>query len=188
MTGTAEQLMLWLMHNGEDGKAYDLTEHREKRSLSQNAYYHVLLARLADKLRISVNRLHNELLRDCAHPFIIGGKVAMQTIPDTEAAEQAVLEAETYHLKPTAGIITGNDGQVYRWYVVLRGSSTFDVSEMTGLLDRLIAECKQQGIETMTDAELERIRAYERNKEQEKTQENAGLRDIQGSAGDRRKA
>lgn len=144
-----------------EGKDLDikLTQHREKRGLTQNAFYWLLLSKLAAKLNISTARLHNLMLRDVAPPFIIDGRIAMQPIPDTDKAEEEILETETFHLKPTSGIIVGNDKNVYRWYIVLRGSSTFDTKEMTTLLDRLIEECKGNGIETATPEELARMRA-----------------------------
>lgn len=143
-----------------EGKDLDIkvTQHREKRTLTQNAYYWSLLSKLSAKQRISNARLHNLLLRDVSSPFVIDGKIAMQPIPDTEKAENEILEAMTFHLKPTSGIITGNDGDIYRWYVVLKGSSDFDTVEFTRLLDLLVSECKEQGIETLPPAELERMR------------------------------
>ena len=175
MIGTAEQIAVWLMRQETTGKLFEIKEHKEKKSLSQNAYYWTLLSALARKLRISNARFHNLLLRDCACPNIVGGKIAMQTIPDTIEAEIDVLEATTYHLKPTSGVITGNDGETYRWYIVLRGSSTFDAEEMSHLLDRLIDECKQQGIETRTPDELMRMKQYELDQERKKAQKDAGL-------------
>ena len=147
-----------------EGKDLDIkvTQHREKRSLTQNAYYWTLCAKLASKLNITTSRLHNLMLRDSAPPFLIDGKIAMQPIPDTEKAENDILEAETFHLKPTSGIIQGNDGAIYRWYIVLRGSSTFDTVEMTSLLNRMVEECKEHGIETATPEELEQIAALDR--------------------------
>lgn len=143
-----------------EGKDLDIkiTQHREKRGLTQNAYYWVLATQLASKQNISTARLHNLMLRDVAPPFVIDGKIAMQPIPDSDKAEEEILEAETFHLKPTSGIIVGNDRNVYRWYIVLRGSSTFDTKEMGTLLDRLIEECKASGIETATPEELARMR------------------------------
>lgn len=145
-----------------EGRDLDIkvTQHREKRSLTQNAYYWVLAQKLASKLRMSTTRLHNLMLRDVAPPFVIDGKMCMQPIPDTTKAENDILEAETFHLKPTGGVIQGNDGAIYRWYIVLRGSSTFDTVEMTTLLNRLVEECKENGIETATPEELEQIRRY----------------------------
>lgn len=104
----------------------------------------------------------------------------MQPIPDTDDAENQVLEAGTYHLKPTSGTITGNDGARYRWYVVLRGSSSFCTAEMSALLDLLIADCKEQGIETLSQDEIERMRQYELHQEQKKAQKNNSDRDHTG--------
>lgn len=153
-----------------EGKDLDIkaSQHREKRSLTQNAYYWVLAQKLASKLRISTTRLHNLMLRDVAPPFVIDGKMCMQPIPDTTKAENDILEAETFHLKPTSGVIQGNDGAIYRWYVVLRGSSSFDTREMTALLNRMVDECKENGIETATPAELEQMRKYSEELERRK--------------------
>ena len=156
--------------SGIEGKDLDIrvSNHREKRSLTQNAYYWILCSKLASKQHISTSRLHNLMLRDVAPPFVIDGKICMQPIPDTEKAENDILEAETFHLKPTGGVIQGNDGAIYRWYIVLRGSSTFDTTEMTALLNHMVEECKENDIETATPEELEHIRkyteAYERSK------------------------
>ena len=168
MTGTPEQIAVWLMRQEDRSKLYDISEHKEKRHLTQNAYYWVLLGKLAPKLHMSTARVHNIMLRHCAYPFIIGGKVAMQAIPDTPEAEENVLEATTYHVKPTSGVIKGRDGETYRWYVILRGSSDFNVQEMSALLDHLIEECKAQRIETLSTDEIERMRQYERVQEQKK--------------------
>ena len=165
MTGTAEAIIVYLYAQDDRKKIWDLTEHKEKRSLSQNGYYWKLLSILARKLKVSNARIHNLLLRECASPYVIGGKVAMQPIPDTDEAEEQVLESMTYHLKPTSGTITGNDGTRFRWYVILQGSSTFNVEQMSGLLDRLIEDCKEQGIETLPEDELMRMRQTERENE-----------------------
>ena len=159
MIGTAEQVAIWLMRQDTSGKQFEIKEHREKRSLDSNAYYWVLAAKLAKKLHISTARLHNIMLRRCAPPFIIDGRTAMQPIPDTERAENQVLESETFHLKPTDGVLTGNDGMTYRWYVILRGSSTFDSTEMNVLISHMVEECRGQGIEVATPTELAEMAA-----------------------------
>lgn len=177
MIGTAEQIAVWLMRQEKSGKTYEIKEHKDKRSLTQNSYYWKLLSILARKLHLTNARLHNLMLRDCSYPFIIGGQMAMQPIPDTEEAENEVLEAVTYHLKPTSGVIEGKNGAMFRWYVVLRGSSTMNTEEMSGLLDRLIAECKEQGIETLPPDELARMRADELEMERRKAQKNKSMCD-----------
>ena len=154
MTGNAEQITIWLIRQGKPDKLYEIKEHKERRSLDSNSYYWVLVSKLAQKLHMSAARIHNTLLRDVAPPYLIDGRVAMQPIPDTDEAESQVIESSTYHLKPTSGTIEGKDGQVYRWYIILRGSSSFNKEEMSALIERVIAECKEQDIETATPAEL----------------------------------
>lgn len=167
MTGNPEKIVLWLMGQPKD-RLYDVKEHREKRSLTQNAYYWKLLSILARKLHMSNARLHNLMLRECAPPFMIDDHIAMQPIPDTETAEAQVLESETYHLRPSSGTITDKNGVTYRWYVLLRGSSTFNTAEMSALLDRLIEDCKEQGIETLPPHEIMRMRQEEYARENKK--------------------
>ena len=145
-----------------------VTHHREKRTLTQNAYYWTLLSKLASKMSISTSRLHNLMLRDVAPPFVIGGKIAMQPIPDTERAENEILEMTTFHLKPTSGVIEGKDGQIYRWYIILQGSSMYDTKQMTTLLNHLVEECKEAGVETATERELEQMRKYSEELERRK--------------------
>lgn len=161
MTGTAAELARWLFESADRDKKYDLTEHKDKKTLSQNAYYWVLVRKLAAKLHISMARLHNLMLRDCAMPVIVDGKVAMQALRDTDEAEEKTLESVTFHVKPTSGTITGNDGLTYRWYMVLRGSKEFNVEEMSALIDNIIPACVEQGIEVLPADELERMRMYE---------------------------
>ena len=157
MTGTAEQITLWLFRQGKPEKLYDIKEHKERRSLDSNSYYWVLVSKLSQKLRISAARVHNTMLRDVAPVFLIDGRVACQAIPDTDEAENQVLESSTYHLRPTSETFEGNKGTVYRWYKILRGSSTFNREEMSALIDRIVAECKEQDIETATPEELARM-------------------------------
>lgn len=175
MTGNAEQITLWLMRQGKPEKVYDIKEHKERRSLDSNSYYWVLVSKLSQKLRMSCARIHNTMLRDVAPPYLIDGRVAMQPIPDTDEAENQVLESTTYHLKPTSGTIEGKDGQLYRWYIILRGSSSFNKEEMSALIDRIVAECKEQDIETATPAELAQM--AELWVKRHETQKNQGDRD-----------
>ena len=148
------------------GKEIDvkLKQHREKRSLDANAYYWQLVTKLADKLNISKPYLHNILLRRHGRPEVIDGQMVFLVLPDSEEGTKKADEAETYHIRPTSEVKTGKDGKLYRTYVMLRGSSTYDTAEMSALIDGLVSECKEQGIETIPPQELERMmEMYEKN-------------------------
>lgn len=148
----------------------NLTRWREKRSLSANAYYWVLVSKIADvisresKEPVSTTEIHNELLRRYGQIEIIDGEPVTMFLPDTEEAEKRALKADTYHIKPTGHTRIGKDGRTYRAYRMLRGSSEYDSKEMSTLIDGTVAEAKHMGIETLPQEELERMmREYEVN-------------------------
>lgn len=137
---------------------------RDKRSLDANSYYWVLLSRLAEAVGISKPRAHNLMLRKYGQNLVIDSQIAFLVIPDTEEAEETALEAESFHIRPTSQVKQGKDGKMYRTYTVLVGSSTYDTKEMSELINGLVSECKEQGIETLTPDELARMmKDYEEN-------------------------
>ena len=125
----------------------EIREYRKKRSLDQNAMYWALLTKVAQKVGRSNAYLHNEMLRKYGQLERFGEKSALIVLPDTDEAREKVDEAETYHLKPTSEVKTGRDGKAYRTYLLLRGSSTYDTAEFKRLLDGLVDEAKQVGVE-----------------------------------------
>ena len=161
-TGKAQDLILYLM-NVDRNSMWDLSEHKEKRSMNQNSYYWKLCGEVAKLTRVSTNVIHNQNLRDLGLIWRINDEVIPVYLPDTENAEKEALNATTYHIKPTSQVKEGKDGKMFRCYVMLRGSSTFNVEEMSALLDLMIQEAKTQGIETMTPSELAHMRELERN-------------------------
>lgn len=162
LTGTAEKIVMFLMNQDRD-KVWELKQHRARRTLSQNAYYWQLLTKTADALRVSKNSLHNTILRSYGQYMRIDGQIVTTALPDTDETEKTVLEAETYHLKPTSQVRIGRNNIMYRTYVFMRGSSDYDTKEMTVLLDGLVQEAQAQGIETLTPRELQEMREYEKH-------------------------
>lgn len=141
-----------------------IKEKKHKRSLDANSYYWVLEGKLADALRISKAHLHNILLSRYGQIFTIEGRTAYFEIPETEESQRTMEESTTLHLRPTCEL-TEIDGVTYRTYQMLRGSHTYDTTEMAILIDGLVSECKEQGIETATPEEIERmLAAYEQEK------------------------
>lgn len=162
MTGTPLQLMIFL--KGQKATdLFDIQPHKERRTRSQNAYYWQLVTKMADKLRESKNRIHNEMLRSYGQLLYIDGQLVTTYIPDTEDAETTALEASEFHIKPTSQVKTGQKGQTLRTYILLKGSSDYDTAEMSALVDGAVSEAKTLGIETLTPAELERMRINEVN-------------------------
>lgn len=174
MTGTARDIIDAMLQviQSDPTRLWDVTEHKEKRSLSQNAYYWALLGKTARKLKMTTTELHNRMLRDCSDLIAecFGGKKAFLLLPDTDETEKKALQSETVHIKPTAQTKVLADGLTYRTYVLLKGSHDMTTDEMSALLDHLIEEAKEQGIETLTPRELEVMRQAERQREERNAQ------------------
>ena len=127
---------------------------KKKRSLSANAYYFCLVGKMAAKLGVSTSRVHNMLLRRYGALETVDGESLICFLPDTEKAEETALEADTYHVKPTSATKVFKDGSVRRMYMILKGSHTYDTKEMSKLIDYLIADAEELGIQTMQQEEL----------------------------------
>lgn len=167
LTGTAKELVFKLARIAdEDERVFDLVIHREKRSLNQNAYYHVLLGQVADKLRISKSKLHNDMLRHFGQTMLIDGKPVCVMLPDTDESEDTAWESSVVHLKPTSATVEGANGVRYRQWKMLRGSHEYDSREMSILVDGIIQEAQQLGIQTMTPDELADMRRLEQQAEE----------------------
>lgn len=129
-------------------------QYRPKRSNDANSYFHVLKGKLADKLNVSKPFMHNTLLRKYGQLEYIDEKVVEMILRD----EIEVDEWSFIHLLPTAKTKTMDNGALYRVYLVIRGSHTYDTKEMSQLLDGTISDCKELGIETLTPMELQMMK------------------------------
>lgn len=126
---------------------------REKRSLNANAYYYVLLGKIAEKAGTSVTVEHNRTIAEYGQ---------------TEGTAMLLMEDIDYlripwaHLHPTTETrMVG--GALYRKYMVMRGSHDYDTAEMAALISGTVEDAKALGIETLTPEELARMMdAYEK--------------------------
>lgn len=156
MTGTKEQIVVYLMGQPDKEKLWDLSEHKDlkKRSLDANAYFHVLCDKLRQKLGISMARCKNHLIADYGQIEYLEDE---PMIYKTNAPEDFMLELETIHTKCVK--VTEENGKNVYFYRVYRGSHTYNSAEMAKLIDGTVEECKAQGIETATADEIAHMKA-----------------------------
>lgn len=139
-----------------------MTKWRERRTLTANAYYWVLVSKISEATALTNAAVHNLLLRRYGVPETIDGQITTVMIPDE--AEEEILQKELYHLKPTSHTKTGKDGRVFRAYILMKGSSSLDTKEMSRLIAGTTDECKEMGIETLPREEIERMmESYEKH-------------------------
>lgn len=126
---------------------YEVRPWRSKRSLDQNAYYWALLGRLGQALGYPSDDLHLHMLRE------YGVYDAF-----TVRADVPLGDYFRYYDVVGSGVM---DGVRYSHVRAFKGSSEMDSGEFSKLLDGVIQECRQQGIETMTPQEAARLRWIE---------------------------
>lgn len=147
----------------EKDLSIEIKQFRAKRSLDANAYYWVLCKKISESIRESSTFVHNEMLRKYGQIELVDGQAVYLVIPDTDDAQRRVDEAMSYHLRPTSQVKLGKDGKLYRTYMMLRGSSTYNTREMSVLIDGVVTEAKELGIETLTPDQIkEMMIAYEK--------------------------
>lgn len=124
-------------------------KHKKKRSLDANAYFHVLVGKLAEKNTISKARAKNILISRYGQVELLPDGSPM--IYKTNAPEEYMLELESIHCIP---VKFTEDATFYKIY---RGSHTYDSYEMSKLIEGTVADAKEQGIDTKTPDEIRRM-------------------------------
>lgn len=128
----------------------ELKRHRDRRSLDANAYFWTLCNKLALYQRLTPGEVYRHLVRD------IGGNKTIICVKN-EAVESLCAGWEHNGL----GWITETFPSKIEGctnVTLTYGSSTYDTKQMSELIDAVVFECKEQGIETLTPAELERMK------------------------------
>ena len=136
----------------------DIKPWREGRSRSANGYFYTLVDKLADALRVSKPFIHNQMLRKYGRIQTIDGKPIWVVLPETEEVARKVDEDETLHVRPTEEVKQGKDGRMYRTYLLLKGSHEMDSKEFSVLLDGIISDCKEVGIQTLPKTEIDAMK------------------------------
>lgn len=131
----------------------EITAHKfyEKRSHNANAYFHALTAKIAAATKTTLTHAKNLLIRDYGQYEYIDGMIP--TITVKAEYENRMLDMESVHLKTIE-----RSGDTVKM-AFLRGSHTYNTAEMARLIDGTVDEAKALGIETLTPAELERMKS-----------------------------
>lgn len=143
-TGKARQIIDGL----NPGKVYDIDvkQHREQRSLDSNRYAWALMDKLAAKTRIPKTEIYRSYIRE------IGGNstiVCMQDIAVDTFCRKWESKGVGFLAERMQSKIPGCTN-----VIVYYGSSTYDTAQMSRLIDLIVQDCKEQGIETLPPQKL----------------------------------
>lgn len=130
------------------------SKHSKKRSLTANAYFHVLVGKIANCVRSSDVEVKNRLIREYGEWMYINDTIPTYAVK--EDMVEAMLKMEGIHWV-VIDRVDVEDGRVALG--LKRGSHTYNSKEMARLIDGTVQEAKDLGIETLPPAELERMLA-----------------------------
>ena len=128
----------------------NIKKYRLKRSLNANAYFHVLVDKIAEKQGLNHTMVHNKMIAEYGYM----DEDIKNIILDDEVPWEKLA---SIHLRPTTATKVLDNGKLYRVYIVMRGSHTYDTKEMSRLIQGTVDEAKELGIETMSPDEIERM-------------------------------
>lgn len=133
-----------------------ISEWREPRSRNANSYFHVLVNKLAKVVNppVSENYMKNLMIIQYGQPMMLPDSDYPATVK-TNVSEDLMMEMPEPHCKRIR--VKNEEDNVY-WYMLYRGSHTYNTKEMSVLIDGTVEECKRWGIETLTPNELERLK------------------------------
>ena len=145
--GNKNKLITWLVNQDED-KIFEIKEYKEKRNLSQNAKYYKLLNELALVLKIGIEELHREMLKiySVRYQIMIPADIELRGI-------------EYYDKKGTIR----KENKLFNVYEVYVPSHELKTNEFAILLNGLVEECKEQGIDTRSYDEIKGDELYEKS-------------------------
>ena len=128
-----------------------ISKHRAKRSLDANAYFHVLVNKLARKLGTSDSEMKIKL--NLEYGTIATNKDGTKfgiKVPFGSDLSQFYKYCKKF------GECVEN-GITFEKYLLYKETHTLDTKEMAQLIDGVVSECKEQGIETLPEEELKSL-------------------------------
>ena len=134
----------------------EIKPYRKRRSLDANAYFHVLVDKIAKALGRSESEVKRQLVLD--YGAIAKTKDGLNV--KWSAREDIPVEEFVKYPKPIGQEI--RKGKTFVQYLIYKETHTLDSAEMARLIDGTIDEAKQLGIETLTPVEIENLKGYKK--------------------------
>lgn len=143
---------LWDKLNQEPLLDIEIKKHRNKRSHSANAYFHVLVNKIAAETGESDDLVKERLV-------VAYGTVARDKDGCTVGFKLPVsVDVHDLYKYTRCFDVREEDGKWFNCYLVYKDTSKMDTKEFSHLIDGAIDEAKALGIETDTPEQLARYR------------------------------
>lgn len=144
MIGKADEVIKWLLNQDRE-KTFEVKPYHPKRSLNANAFCWHLCNEMANRLRTSKDEVYQEMLKRYGQSKVI-----------SVLSEIDISRFVKYYEEIGKGHVEGKEFTHYRCFI---GSSEYDSREMAILIDGIISEAQELGIDTLPTTAVERMKA-----------------------------
>lgn len=143
MIGKPADIIQWLRAQGCTD-TFEIKKYHAKRTLNSNSYCWALIGKIADELRTSKEEVYLEMLERYGQSLLI--PVIPGNKPDGFFKYYKFFQESTIN------------GKKAEWYKVFKGSSQYNTKEMSILIDGIVSEARDLGIETIPPEEIEMLK------------------------------
>ena len=122
--------------------------YRETRSLNANAYFHLLVGKIAEAMNLGADEVKVKMVLDYGAVATECGDPVVVALPKTANV------ADYYTYARWISDFTAKNGKEYSQYIFYKHTHTLDKAEIAHLIDGVVYEAQELGIETRTPDEL----------------------------------
>ena len=129
----------------EDILSIEIKKHKNKRSLNANNYCWALINELGNEMNLSKDEVYLLMLKRYGQNELV-------------SILSNINVAGYFKYYEVAGTTILNNKE-FTHYRIYKGSSEYDTKEMAILIDGIVSECQELGIETLTPDELDKLKS-----------------------------
>lgn len=131
--------------------AVEIKQYREGRTLTANAYFWKLTHDLSEKLHIDPIEIYREYIRQLG---------ICKMIEINDAAVDTFMHSWSLHgVGWLCEVLDESDHDGFKIIRAFYGSSVFNKAQMARLIDLVVFDCQEQGIETKTPEEIAKLKS-----------------------------
>ena len=151
ITNKTKEDIKQIVENLDESKKYDvkISYHTEKRTLTANAYYWVLVNKIANVLQTSKEEVHEKMIKRYSQREYIS------------VLEQ--VDIEKYGIRYyDEGVNFTQNGKRFKSYIIYENSSDMNKLEFSILVEGIVSEAQEMGIETLTPEQIALLKYHEK--------------------------
>lgn len=151
LTNKTKEDIKQIVENLDESKKYDvkISYHIEKRTLTANAYYWVLVNKIANVLQTSKEEVHEKMIKRYSQREYIS------------VLEQ--VDIEKYGIRYyDEGVNFTQNGKRFKSYIIYENSSDMNKLEFSILIEGIVSEAQEMGIETLTPEQIALLKYHEK--------------------------